>query len=148
VVTVPFYLYDPQGFGPNIQAQHLGQLQPVIPSTDIVVPLGMILLTVPTGVIALVLSFSNMSRKLPVLFRNCAIVQAFPVLCTIVLYSLLIAERLDLMHAEYGTFFLFFGAAASWAVLFGVRDDLVEDRHPVTKRRQPDLDSGPDDGKR
>ena len=135
-VTVPFYLYDPQEFGPSIQAQHLHQLQPVIPSTDIIIPLGIVVLTLPTGVIALALSFQNMGRNVPVLFRNCAIVQAFPILCTIVLYSLLIVQRLDLMHAEYGEFFLFFGAAAFWAMLFGVQDDLIEDRRShVTNRR-------------
>ena len=128
-VTAPFYLYDPQGFGPRVTAGKLGQFQPLIPSTDIVIPLG-IILPLLTAVIALMLSFDSMSRNLPVLFRNCAIVQAFPVLCAVVLDSIMIADGVDLRYFEYGIFFLFFGAVASWTMLFRGQDDSIEKTQP------------------
>jgi len=127
-VTAPFYLYDPQGFGPRVTAEKLGQFQPLIPSTHIVIPLG-IILPLLTAVIALMLSKESMSRNLPVLFRNCAIVQAFPVLCAVVLYSIM-TEMVTMHYFQYGIFFLFFGAVASWTMLFRAQDDSIEKSQP------------------
>lgn len=109
VVTVPFYLYDPQGFGPMVSAEKLGQFRSIIPLVGIVIPLT-------AGAIALILSLYSTSRDLSVMFRNCAIVQAFPVLCAVVLNWVVTAE-LNPELITYGVFFLIFGAAAFWPIL-------------------------------
>jgi hypothetical protein len=110
-LTVPFYLYDPQGFSPLDAAGKLGQFEPVLPFAGFLIPLA-------TGVIALILAYLQPARgKLDTLLRNCAIVLAFPVLCGIILFSIREGRPL-FAFASYGTFFLFFGAVASWRDLF------------------------------
>lgn len=111
VVTVPFYLYDPQAFSPLYAASKLGQFESVLPFAGLGIPLA-------TLIIALILAvLQPASRKLEILFRDCAIVLAFPVLCGIVLFSVG-AGTPEFRFASYGTFFLFFGAVAFWSGLF------------------------------
>jgi len=111
ILTLPFYFYDPQAFSPLDAASKLGQFEPVLPFAGVLVPVG-------TGIIALVLAFLQpASGNLDTLLRNCAIVLAFPVLCGIILFSLG-TGRPSFGFASYGTFFLFFGAVASWRGLF------------------------------
>jgi hypothetical protein len=110
-VTLPFYLYDPQAFSPLDTAAKLGQFETVLPWASLLVPLA-------TLILALVLAFlQRPGPRQDALFRDCAIVLAFPVLCGIVLRSIKIGGA-GLSFAAYGTFFLFFGAVAFWGVLF------------------------------
>jgi hypothetical protein len=111
ILTVPFYLYDPQAFSPLYAAGKLGQFEPVLPFAGVLIPLA-------TGVIALLLAFLLPAcGKLDTLLRNCAIVLAFPVLCGVILLSMRVGRPL-FAFASYGTFCLFFGAVASWRDLF------------------------------
>jgi hypothetical protein len=111
ILTVPFYLYDPQGFSPLDAASKLGQFETVLPFAGILLPLA-------TGIIALIMAFLQPERgRLDTLLRNCAIVLAFPVLCGTILLSGTIG-KLNFSFASYGTFFLFFGAVAFWRDLF------------------------------
>lgn len=111
MITIPFYVYDPQGFSPLHTVSKLSQFQSVIPFAGFAIPFA-------TAIIALILSFQRMNHN--VFFRNCAIVQAFPVLCGILLSSVK-TERLDLHFAGFGLIFLFFGAAAFWPMLMKTR---------------------------
>src|SRR5207245_11726703 len=63
------------------------------------------------------LSLTPMDRV--ALFRNCALVQAFPVVTGVVL-STVQRGRLDLAYAPYGTFFSWF-ALMAWAATATIR---------------------------
>ena len=65
---------------------------------------------------AAVFSLQRMDTDQITLLRNCAIVQGFPVLLSVVLASIQ-ADEMNLNFAGYGTSSLFFGAAAFWAAL-------------------------------
>jgi len=107
LVTLPFFLYDPQGFAPLRTADTLGQFEHLIPWAGIAIPLL-------TGILAIVLAFFQTShRNFDVLLRNCAIVLALPVFCSVVLSSIE-ARAIDLQFASYGVFYVFFGAVAFW----------------------------------
>ena len=109
-MTVPFWVYDPPAFAPLAQQSNkVGQFRALLPQSGVVIPIG-------AAVIALALSFQKMTNDCVVLFRNCAVVQAFPVLCVIVLSSVQ-AGRLNLVLAGYGVFATFFGLAAYGAIL-------------------------------
>jgi hypothetical protein len=111
VITIPFYLYDPQGFSPLTSIDELGRFRSLVPFAGYAIP-------IVTGIIALALSFFQpASRNLDVLFRNCAIVLAFPVLCGIILSTIGLG-RIDFSFALFGAFFLFFGALSFWGDLF------------------------------
>jgi hypothetical protein len=111
VITIPFYLYDPQGFSPLSSIDELGRFQSIVPFAGYAIP-------IVTGIIALTLSFfQTASRNLNDLFRNCAIVLAFPVLCGVVL-STIESGRIDFSFALFGAFFLFYGALSFWGDLF------------------------------
>jgi len=117
VITLPFWLYDPPGFAPLlVQSDKVGRFQLILPFAGILVPSV-------AGVIAVALSFQCMGRDCGVLFRNCAIVQAFPILSVIAL-SAVQTGTLDLIWAGYGLFFLFFGTLAMW-------DCLIEEANPT-----------------
>ncbi|MEW6491136.1 MAG: hypothetical protein AB1589_01100 [Cyanobacteriota bacterium] len=108
-ITIPFYLYDPQGFSPLNQASKLSQFHSVLPYVSVIIPLL-------TGMIAICLSFQRMDRRGTVLLRNCAFVQAFPVICTFFL-SILRDGEPGWGILSYGIYFLFFGAIACWVNL-------------------------------
>ena len=107
LVTLPFYIYDPNGFSPLHVYGKLSQFHEVLPFAGIIIPLL-------TGFIALILSLSNKNRYTHNLFRNCAIILAFPALSMAVLgftqYGL---KSFPLM--EFSLCFLFFGAVAYWS---------------------------------
>ncbi len=101
-ITIPFWLYDQAEFSPLYQqARKVGEFETVFPSPGLLIP-------IMASIIAVALSFSRMTSDCIVLFRNCAIVQAFPVLCVVILSSFE-AGRLEFILAGYGVFFLFFG---------------------------------------
>ena len=110
VITLPFWLHDPRGFAPLFeQSNKVAQFQLTLPFAGILIPSV-------AGAIAIALSFQRMDRDCVVLFRNCAIVQAFPVLCVIALSSVQTGS-FNLVWAGYGLFFLFFGTLAFWSSL-------------------------------
>ena len=106
-LTIPFYLYDPAGFSPL--AVHLNRLV----RFQSILPYSWVLISLLTAAIALLLSFQRMEPDCRVLFKNCAIVQAIPVLCVLVLSSIQ-SGRPNFFWSGYGVHFLFFGVLASW----------------------------------
>ncbi|HTK39154.1 MAG TPA: hypothetical protein VL325_11725 [Pyrinomonadaceae bacterium] len=107
IVTIPFWLYDPQGFSPLIvQYSKVGDYVDVMPHSGILVLIVTIALTI-------YLTLKRTNGDLNRLFLNCAIVQAFPVICSVILLSLHLG-KIDLSLAGYGLFSLFFGAMAMW----------------------------------
>jgi hypothetical protein len=114
-ITLPFYLYDPQGFSPLLtSASKLGAFQSVAPFVNIIVPLV-------TGVISLALAAQSANRDLTTMLRNCAIVLVFPILCGIVLSSVE-AGRPEFYNsnsfAAYSLPAMIFGVTAAWPKLF------------------------------
>src|SRR5712692_294785 len=104
-VTIPFWIHDPAGFAPlRAQAHKVAEFQTVLPFAGLVVPaLG--------GCIAVVLAWRSVKRRRETWLRDCAIVQAFLVLC-VVTFSVIQTRTLSLTATSYGVFFLFFGVLA------------------------------------
>ena len=114
LVSVPFWLYNPEGFTPLIaQGAKLKYVLDVLPFANFIVPGSAFLLS---SVLAL--------RDLPadggVFFRNCAIIQLFVLLFVCTLSSIKLG-RPDLYfnQAGYGMFTLFFGVVGLWIMRFG-----------------------------
>jgi hypothetical protein len=101
-LTVPFYLPDPNHFGPLEAANRLLVFNELIPHLGIA-------LIVLMAAMAFALSFTRMDAS--ALFRNCAIVQAFPVVAGVVLTTLQ-DRNLNLWYARYGAFFAWFALMA------------------------------------
>jgi hypothetical protein len=98
LVTLPFYLHDPAEFAPFEASDRIFRFDAVFPHMGIVLLVGM-------AGLALALSLTAMDTA--ALFRNCAIVQAWPVVTGLVLTSWQ-AGRLDWRYASYATFFAWF----------------------------------------
>ncbi|MCX5704020.1 MAG: hypothetical protein NT066_05995 [Candidatus Omnitrophica bacterium] len=105
IVTLPFYLYNPKGFSPLYGQFHK------ITEFDFIFPSAAIALLVVGTVISITLSFTRMKNDCVVLFRNCAIVQAFFVL-SCVFFAILQSRSVNLILSGYGLSFLFFGTLA------------------------------------
>jgi hypothetical protein len=113
-ITIPFYLYDPQGFTPLQTVNELDYYRTILPYAGFIIPFA-------TGLIAIALAITQSVRHdLSILFRNCAVVLAFPVLCGMILSSVE-SGMIDFSFALFGTFFLFYGAVAFYPDLFGNR---------------------------
>lgn len=97
-LIVPFYLHDPRNFGPLDAANRLLVFNELFPH------LGVALMALMAA-LAIGLSFTPMDAA--ALFRNCALVQAFPVV-TGVVFSTLQEGHLNLWYARYGSFFAWF----------------------------------------
>jgi hypothetical protein len=106
-VTLPFYLYDPQGFTP-LQAQNkFVEFEGLLPGSRLALP-------VLTGLVALALALRPMADW-AALLRAAAIVQAFPVLVGMALTDLQAGALLFVFEVRgWGLFFLYFGALAAW----------------------------------
>lgn len=115
LVTVPFYLYDPQGFSPLHTINKLNQFQDILPKAGLIVPLV-------SGIIGLILSFSQ-NWKFSTLLKNCTIVLALPVLIGIVLQSIRL-HSLDFSFAGYGLPFVFFGSTAFFLILIEKKSEI------------------------
>lgn len=101
-LTVPFYLHDPGNFGPLEGASRLLVFNQLLPH------LGEALIVLMCA-LAVALSFTSMDAA--ALFRNCALVQAFPVVAGVVLAT--VRERqIDLWYTRYGPFFAWFAFMA------------------------------------
>jgi dipeptide/tripeptide permease len=101
-LTIPFYLYDRSNFGPIEGANRL------LVFSDLLPHLGLVLMIL-MAVLAFVLSFTPMNAL--ALFRNCALVQALPVVAGVVL-STVQDRHLNLWYARYGPFFAWFALMA------------------------------------
>ena len=95
---MPFYLHDRRHFGPLEAADRLLVFNQLLPH------LGLALI-VMMAALAVALSFTRMNAA--VLFRNCALVQAFPVVAGVVLLTVQ-NRQLNLWYARYGPFFAWF----------------------------------------
>ena len=98
LLTVPFYLHDPQNFGPLDAASRLLRFDALLPHLGLALGISMA---------ALAIVFSCTAMDTAALFRNCAWVQAFPVAAGIILSSLQ-DRHVDLLYARYGAFFAWF----------------------------------------
>jgi hypothetical protein len=106
-VTLPWWLYDPQGFTPLIvQSRKVAQFQSLLPFAGVIIP-------VASACAALALGTRRMKIDCIELFKNCAIAQAIPVLCVVMLTSVQSME-LNPRYAGYGVFALFFGVLPFW----------------------------------
>jgi len=101
-LTLPFYIYDPANFGPLEAANRLLVFNQLLPHLGVAL-IGLM------AVLAVALSFTRMDRA--ALFRNCMIVQAFPVIAGLVLASAR-DRQVDFWYARYGSFFAWFGLMA------------------------------------
>jgi hypothetical protein len=104
-LTIPFYLHNPRDFGPIEGANRLLVFNDLLPH------LGLALIVLMAA-LALALSFTQMDTA--ALFRNGALVQAFPVVAGVVLTTAQ-DRQLDLSYARYGSFFAWF-ALMAWAI--------------------------------
>jgi hypothetical protein len=98
LLTIPLYLHDPPHFTPLEGANRLFVFDQLVPHLGVGLIAAMTMLAVALGVA---------QRSLPALFRNCAIVQAFPVVAGVVLASV-VDRRVNLTYARYGAFFAWF----------------------------------------
>lgn len=101
-LAVPFWLHDRHHFGPLEAADRLLVFNQLLPHLGVA-------LIVMMGVLAVVLSFTRMDAA--ALFRNCALVQAFPVVVGVVLFTAQ-DRQLNLWYARYGPFFAWFSLMA------------------------------------
>jgi hypothetical protein len=101
-LTVPFWLHDRQNFGPLDAANRLLVFNQLLPHLDLAVIAMM-------AALAVALSFTEMDTA--VLFRNCALVQAVPVVAGVVLITVW-EGQLNLWYARYGPFFAWFALMA------------------------------------
>jgi hypothetical protein len=108
LVTLPFYLYDPQGFSPLHTANILRKYNTLLPHADLLV-LGSTLLAA-----ALLARQPLDHHHTPTLLHTFAIVQAIPILTGLTL-SALISHTLDYHYVTLTLNFLFFGALAAWS---------------------------------
>jgi len=108
-VTLPFWLYDPQGFTPLIvQTGKMQQFDGIVPHAGIV-------LTVVAIALSLLLTRRRNSELPAVFYQNLAFVQVFILVFTSTLFSLWIGEfNLYFGHVGYGLFVMFFGLFAQW----------------------------------
>ena len=114
-VTIPFWLYDPADFTPlHAQAHKVAEFQTILPFAGLVVPaLG--------GCIAMALAWRSIKLRRETWLRDCAIVQAFLVVCVATL-TIIQTGTLSLTSASYGVFFLFFGVLAFGPKMFETAD--------------------------
>jgi len=106
-ITIPFWLWAPHAFTPlTQQTKKVAEYGSVLPHSGLIISGVTILISVA-------LSFQRMDGRQMVWFRNCALVQAFPVLCVVALASLN-SGRLNFIYSSYGMFALFFGALGFW----------------------------------
>lgn len=111
-ITLPFYLYDPDGFTPLKTSGKLSQFDDVAPHLDVAIVAVAIVLT-------LALAFRRFDRRGFVLMSSAAIVQMLLLVAVVVLDSIRL-ERLDFSFLVPGfgliaLFFALFGTWGPWA---------------------------------
>ncbi len=116
-LTLSFWIYDPPAFSPYfVPKAKVAELESVLPFASILIPVSALLLT---GGLAL----RGSSGRLVIFFRNAAIVQAFILVATAILYALWAGTpSLYVGTTGYGMFVLFFAAAAVWIRIYAKSD--------------------------
>lgn len=107
-LTVPFYLYDPRRFTPLEAADRLFRFDSLVPHAGVTIVGAM-------AVASIALASTRMDAV--DLFRNCAIVQALPVVAGIALATVQ-ARQPDFLYARYAAFaawFMLMGEALAWS---------------------------------
>ena len=94
LLTLPFYVHDPRGFAPLEAVDRLTRFEVVLPYAAWLICTGMVSLS-------FTLAWQPMQAP-SILWRNCALVQAFPVIVGYLLGH-------DLVFLTYGSVFLCFG---------------------------------------
>ena len=114
-VTIPFWIHNPAGFTPLYAQSHkVAEFQTILPLAGLVIPaLG--------GCLAIALAWRSIKLRRETWLRDCAIVQAFLVICVTTL-KVIQTDTLSLTSASYGVFFLFFGVLAFGPKMFEVSD--------------------------
>jgi len=126
LLTLPFYLHDPQAFTPLEAADRLLRFGALAPH------LGGALIA-STAALAVALSFGAMDAA--ALFRRCAWVQAFPAAVGLAL-SCVQEQRLTLWYARYAAWFAWFAlmalaAGGSLKRHETARRELVDEREQI-----------------
>jgi hypothetical protein len=98
LLIVPFYLHDPDNFGPLEAADRVFRFDAVQPH------LGMGIITL-MGALSIGLAFRQMDDAS--LFRSCALIQLVPVAAGVLIGSLS-QGAVDLTYARYGAFAMWF----------------------------------------
>jgi hypothetical protein len=111
--TLPFYLHDPQGF-----TAFANQYQKVARFSDNILPHSGLIIVGASTLVALALPLRSGAVSRVGFLRDCAIVQAIPVVMTSVLAVVASGSR-GLLNADYGVNFLLFGALSVWIVIHG-----------------------------
>jgi hypothetical protein len=130
-ITIPFWLYDPQGFSPvAIQYSKVSQFGSILPFAGMIIP-------VTGGLLATLLAYRYSDGSLIHLLRNSALVQAFLVMCAVVGWVIQ-TGLYGLSRASYGVFFLPFGVFASWTTLYATAATAWKDSESAggSNRRQ------------
>jgi hypothetical protein len=118
LLTLPFYFYDPQRFAPLEAVNRLSRFELVVPYAGWAIGIGMALLSI-------ILAARPM-HSASALWRNCAVVQAFPVITGYLLGR-------DLSFLSYGSFFLVFGLLAASGTK---QEQRAENRDLVAENRK------------
>ena len=105
-LILPFYLLRPDQFTPLHTATELARFEPLLPLAQVILP-------VATGALAIGLAWIQRGG-LDVLLRDCALVQAFPVLCGLLLDTLASGRIAFDSFASFGIAALPFAALAAW----------------------------------
>jgi dipeptide/tripeptide permease len=117
-LIIPFYLHDRRNFGPIEGANRLLVFNGLVPHLGLAVVVLM-------AALAFVLAFTPMDVR--ALFRNGALVQAFPVVAGVAL-TIVQDRQLNLSYARYGSFFAWFTLMALYTEGHYGRPDF---RHPL-----------------
>ena len=124
-VTLPFYLVDPSGFSP-LHAQQaaspdipyrIGQILSFLPDN------AAIILSIPAGVLVLVLALRFQGSGFRSLMMNCAIVQ-FVLFMPFFWLTTIQTQPLLFAFSDFGVAYMIFGALAIWPSL--TRTSVVE----------------------
>jgi hypothetical protein len=119
VVTVPFYLYDPQNFTPLLAQQaKVSGIEDVLPFGRMIIPASALALST-------VLALRRLGPDCDKLFQHAAVVQLFVLLFTSTVWSIKL-NKLDLFvgQAGYGMFTLIFAIMAA-GLIYARRDQVV-----------------------
>ena len=115
-VTLPFYLRDPAMFPPIVNANKLVLYDARFPNASSIIILAAAALSV---LLAVFLARKPEQDPEPAFYWTSAVVQLFPMLCGLVLDTIITGSvDFKIMHDRYGLMFLFFGLWGCWPYLF------------------------------
>jgi hypothetical protein len=116
-ITLPFWLYDPKGFSPLHTIGEVAIFDTLVPGSSYLFPFL-------TALVALFLSCQKM-RRWSTILRNCALVQATPILLGFLLPLIPYGKLYLYAGGSFGQSFLFFAALLFWLCRQGAEGFLV-----------------------